>query len=310
MPSSLKRVVALAALVLATSACQMTVQVTTKLNNHGGGTFGLMMTFDRELRAQLEAADSTGRSGTGLLSVESLFDTLGRKGWTIARQEPDGGLMLSATRSFKDSADFDSVFADLAAARSGGQIGSARLNLGYKTHRSFLKTTSTFTGSFDTTGNGVLNADTQKVLRQLASSVVHFEIRTELPGSISDVRGNGTLSDGQVVWRPELGTAAAFSATASALRVGSLLMIIVPLLLIGGGLAWFLIGRRAPAAAPSDEVEAPRIFVPDPEPVSAPVMPVIEPLPAPIAPVIEPEVTISVEQPVSLPAAIEPPATT
>lgn len=255
-----RRLAAFGLLIVSLSACEMTVRFTTKLNSEGGGTFAIGMQLDRELREQLEGIDASGESVSGLASIETLFQGLHAKGWITERTEPAGGLTLSAERRFVDSKDFDRTLSELGSARASGPAGNVALELDYATQRSFLRTTSRFNGTIDTSGEGVLDEATKAVLKELAP-VVHFEMRAEMPGGLGDVTGGGSTDGRAVVWRPDLGTALAFGATSSALRIGSLLALVVPGLALLGALAWFGLGRRkdeeAPLAIIPDEPRAP-----------------------------------------------------
>lgn len=270
MRARIARLASIALLVSLLSACQMTVRLTTRVNASGGGTFSIGMDVDKELRDQLESA----RSGSGLASIQGLFDGLRDKGWATARTQPDGGLSFSATRSFKDEKGFDALLADLRSARGGehDQFGGITLNLGFTTHKSFLKTNAAFRGTFDTSGGPAIDPELLKAMQGL----VRFEIRAELPGAISTGDGNGTVSNGVAVWRPDLGSALTFSARSTAIRVGPLMLILIPALMLLAGMAWFALGRtrkEEPLIA-IDLVDRVIPVEPEPEPESVFVDPV------------------------------------
>jgi hypothetical protein len=133
------------------SSCQMTVQLTTKLDARGGGTFTIGVTADKELRDQLRAAPD---ASSGLASVQGLFDGLRARGWRVAESQPSGGLAFTASKNFKSTAEFDALLADVRTARGGeaGTVGGISFDLGYETRREFLRTRTRFHGAFDTSG--------------------------------------------------------------------------------------------------------------------------------------------------------------
>ncbi len=253
-PRSLRmRVVALGLLVSATSACQLTVQITTSLEPDGGGTLRIAMVMDAELVAQLKKLGQ-GES-EGLADIEALFERLRAKGWTIERKEPAGGLILGATRRFADAEAFNVTLSELNSSSSGGAFGDLGPTLGVKAARSFLRSSTSFSGSMDLSGTG-LDPKVRSYLEPL-SRVVQFEVRARMPGALGDVTGGGVAEGDEVVWRPKLGSSLSFAAQSSSLRVGALLAVLVPVLLVVGGSAWFMLGRRRP------EDDQPMAIIPD-----------------------------------------------
>jgi hypothetical protein len=200
------------------SSCQMTVRMTTRLDARGGGTFTIAMSADKELRDQL-----TADASSGLEPVQGLFDGLRARGWTITQTEPSGGLSFAATKRFRSAMEFDRVLGDLRDGGNSPQLGGVKLTIGYETHRSFLRTVSNFHGNFDTSG---LKLD-PSIVREVRN-LVRFEVRAELPGSVTVGDANGSASDRIVVWHPDLGSSLKFSADSSALRIGSLLLLLIP----------------------------------------------------------------------------------
>jgi hypothetical protein len=243
------RALTVCALIATLSACQLTVRVSTKLDAKGGGTFALSMLLDKELRDQLQAGDQAS-SGGGLRTISELFDALRAKGWAVAKTEPAGGLVFEASRHFADSAGFDRVLAELSSARGQGQsrFGAFKFTLDYRTRRSFLRTTSRVFGTIDTTE--MVRTAQDRQLRDVIGDHFQLEVQGVLPGAATVSRGDGTANDDRAVWRPQLGSRLDFAASSSALRVGSLMVMVVPILLLIAGLGWFLLGRRPRAVIP------------------------------------------------------------
>jgi hypothetical protein len=296
MTSRFAKIAAACSLILLLSACNMTVQITTQVNDRGGGTLGLRMVLDKEVRDVLEGSGG----GQGIQALDDLFSQLRDAQWTVTRTEPAGGLDLRATRAFKDAKGFATAMSELSSGRSGGTGPLGGYSLGYTSHGSFFKTKTGFSGTVDTTSwRSVIaaaltkgNQQAAQALLDSASDKFHFEILATLPGSVSVSGGDGTVTNGQAIWRPALGSRVEIAATSSAIKTSSLLVVGVPGLLILAGLGWFIVGRRqrpliaespTPADRRRDRVKMPQpveqllAIVPDPPPVSGPITrPVVE----------------------------------
>jgi len=264
--------IAVCSLIVLLSACNMNVQITTKVNGKGGGTLGLTIVLDKELRDVLEGSNR----GQGLASLESLFGRLHDEGWAVTRTEPSGGLDLRATRAFSDQKTFATAMSELSTGSAGGASPLGGYSLGFTSQGSFLKTRTDFSGRVDTSSLRQViaavvthgNQTEAKAFLDAASDNFQFEIRASLPGSVSVKSGDGTVTNGVAVWRPALGSTLDFSATSSAIKTSSLLLVGLPGLLILAGLAWFIIGRRqrpliAEAPTPADR-RRDRIKMPQP----------------------------------------------
>jgi len=266
----------------------MTVQIKTHLNGNGGGTLGLNMILDKEVRDGLSGSGG----GQGIKVIEDLFTRLREASWTVTRSEPNGGLDLRATKAFKDQAGFRQAMRDLSGGSTSGSGALGGYSLDYKTSGSFFKTKTEFSGTVDTTAwRQILAATVTKGNQQQAQALLdqasdsfHFEFDATLPGSVAVGKGDGTVSNGEAVWRPALGSRVEISASASAIKTSSLLFVGLPALLILAGLGWYAIGRRqkpliAEAPTPAHRrrervarapqpVEQLLAIIPDPQPAS------------------------------------------
>jgi len=280
------RIAVICVLGLVLSACNMTVQINTRLNDHGGGTVGLQISMDREVRDLLEGSNN----GQGLTRLEDLFGGLRDQGWVVTRTEPSGGLTLQATRAFKNKAGFNAALTEL----SGGSAGNGTLGgytLDYTSRGSFLKTKTQFSGRVDTTSwRNILAASVTHGNQQQAQAILdasadrfRFEIHATLPGAVAVTNGDGTVTNDVAVWRPRLGGVVNIGAESSTIKTASLLTIGLPVLLLLAGAGWFILGRRqrpliaeAPTPAhrrrervvkpaPAEQLLA---IIPDPAPVS------------------------------------------
>src|SRR5213080_2238588 len=146
MTSRFARIAAAFSLIVLLAACHMNVQISTHVNGKGGGTLGLTILVDKELRDVLEGSNG----GQGLTSLENLFGRLHDKGWAVTRAEPAGGLDLRATRAFTDKATFTAAMSELSTGPSGGASPLGGYSLGFTSNGSFLKTRTDFSGRVDT----------------------------------------------------------------------------------------------------------------------------------------------------------------
>ena len=242
------RAAVVCSLILLLSACNMTVQITTHLNGKGGGTLGLRMALDKEVRDTLSAGE-----GKGIKVLDDLFSRLQAIGWKVTSTEPGGGLDLQATKAFSNRQGFTDALNDLSGGSASGTAGAlGGYSLNYKTSGSFLKTKTEFSGTVDTSASRQIlaatvtkgNTQQAQTLLDSAADSFHFEILATLPGSVAVGKGDGTVSNGEAIWRPTLGSRVDISASASAITTSSLLLIGLPALLILAGLGWFALGRR------------------------------------------------------------------
>lgn len=265
-------------LVFLLSGCEMTVRFDTTVDAAGGGAFSVGIHMDRELRRQLEDIDAVGTVGSGLSSLTAVFDRLSVAGWTSKRTEPDGGLSLEATRRFADPGGLQRALGELETARRDEtrlELGSVRLRMDYGSEKSFFRSRARISGELDMTGGEEQDAGTRETIDALVGDDVRIEVRASMPGSIEVGEGGGVVKDGTVVWRPRLGDRLRFAARSSNLQLGSLLLVLIPvLLLLAAG--WFALARRRRPGAEGDVMPEP--VVPEPiepaEPAAAePVLP-------------------------------------
>lgn len=248
-PRLIRIALALTALVLLTSACDVTVRIGTQLEKDGSGRFSLGVVIDKELREQLaEGHESTTDS---LASLESLFSRLEGNGWDVSTTQPNGGVAYNASRAFKNSADFDALIGEVGTAQEGSTVtdlGGIALAVDHTVDRSFFKTESTFSGRIDTSGGSTLSDQTKDLIDALGQ-YVHFEVSADMPGAITDQKGGGSISEGTIVWRPRLGSALDFSSAASGFNTGALLVVMIPALLIAA-IAGAMLLKRHPVRLP------------------------------------------------------------
>lgn len=262
MPTSRAlRAAALAgALVVALSACEMHVQITTTIDEDGGGELSIGMMLDAEAVAGFallaERAADVGEPVRLLEEITALFDCLERRGWRVARATPNGGLALTASRAFGTPAAFDRVLASLRCReRTDVQIAALGPTIDFGREGSFLKTRWFFRGRVDLRPPRSLDRKSREVLATLARGVADeftLRIAAELPGSVSVDRGAGTVQEGRVVWEPRLGATLDFAASSSRLNLGAVLILVLPVALLVGAAARLAAGRRKPSLAEQD----------------------------------------------------------
>ncbi|HVL33915.1 MAG TPA: hypothetical protein VM600_10095 [Actinomycetota bacterium] len=233
--TTVRALVLAALLAMITTGCEATLRIDTRLDATGdGGTLAVAMILDDEARASFE------REPEG---PETLFEPLVAHDWSVRTERTeDDGLIVEASRRFSDQSELRLALDELQGARApdNSPLAGMALDLRYSAKQSFLRRTATFEGSIDTSGG----RDLDEATRQVYAELIKFEVRAQMPGSATVRAGSGTASDGTVVWRPELGRALRFEATSSGLRVGSILLLIVPLLALAGAVGIVAASRR------------------------------------------------------------------
>lgn len=233
-----KRWLPLIVLPLLLSACRLDVRVTTTLDASGdGGRIAVALELDEQLRGRL-AADPQGS-----VDLEGSMRALRARAWNVTeRVTARGGLRIDAMRRFESEQGLRAALQELRDARGDGvsTFGDLRLDLSYDVSRSFLRTRAVMRGTIDTTPGTPIDEAT----RQAFAELVRFEVRANLPGSPTVRDAGGLSTNGAVVWHPELGRTMAIAATSSAVRAGSVLMIVAPAFLVLLALFAFVVRRR------------------------------------------------------------------
>ena len=215
--STMRRVLAGAALVVSLSACQATVTYTTQLEEDGSGTFSVGLTLDQEAREQLAATGSP-----------AIFDRLTEQGWAASEiEDPDGGVHYEIGRSFEDPSELGEIFDELRGAGTGreiGDFGGIDLRIELEAEPGRVSSTYQLDGSIDFGGLNDLPAEALAELNRAAA----FQIVADLPGDARVSEGEAVLDEqGRVVWQPQLGEPMSFAASSTvrdpALFIGILL---------------------------------------------------------------------------------------
>ena len=111
------RVLLLVAAALATTACQLRLDVAVDVNRNGGGTLGVTVGADSELLAAAADADAD--------PLEALAQTgqgLRAEGWRVTQQGGDGGRTVTLRREFADAQEFNTVAEQLAEALAADEV--------------------------------------------------------------------------------------------------------------------------------------------------------------------------------------------
>lgn len=236
------------ALVAATAACQMNVTLRTTVARDGSGSFSLRFVADKELVDLARTLPDDPLGALGNIPAE-----LRRKGWTVRRTTPSGGLQITIERRFEDPADLNRALEELA--RGGGQGPNANFyTLKIDRSSSFLRTRTTFSGTIDLSlarllGESSLTPDNrrnlQSQLEQTAGQFFRFTLETTLPGRASSTSGDPEKVDGgRVFWSSTLGRRLNFAATTSAYSPTALSIIGAAVVLIVSLLAVSIVRRR------------------------------------------------------------------
>jgi uncharacterized protein DUF3153 len=274
---SLFRATAVAvALIVATAACQIDVNLTTKVSRDGSGDFRLQFVVDKEL---VDLARNSGEDPFAALGA--IPEELTQAGWKINRSTEGGGLVVNVERPFSDTDDLNKALEALDEAQAAQDGPTAQFfRMRITRSSSFLRTRTQIRGSIDLTSSGLLGsadlpAETSQqlasLIEQAAGEFFKFMLRVELPGSVADTSGDPERIDGGVAeWSPRLGRMLQFSASSSAYNTLGLAAIGIPVLLLIALVIGLVIRRRrpAPVATPvvpplSSEPSAP---APQPDP--------------------------------------------
>jgi hypothetical protein len=262
MPRGSRRIRALALSVilgLACTACEINVELITKVDRDGGGRFSLRFVIDKEL---VDLARNAGEDPFAALACPAELTTVG---WRCGRSSEGGGLTISLERSFESPEEFNRAMAELeriAAEQEGPTAQFFKLKI--ERESGFLKTRSVVAGSVDLTSTGVLGnaseesrAALEGIITQAAGEFFTFGLRVELPGKVSKTAGDPDQIDGgTVTWTPRLGGSLAFSAESAAYNTTSLAVVGAPVVALLLLLGWTLI-RRSRRPGPPGESEPP-----------------------------------------------------
>jgi hypothetical protein len=289
--------VVLAAIVL--GGCQMQVGLDTKVQADGSGTFGFRFAVDKEL---LDLMSQQGASSDDLFG--ELQKSLPTDWKTEQGTDPNGTKWVTVSAAFKNPEDLKKV---LAGAGSGTNIDLNSFTLTQK--KGFFSTKTEYALKLDMSSAlsnmGSLGGGLgQQLTPSIISSVLQFENRVTLPGSIKATNAD-KVEGSTAIWTPQLTGAVEMTATSESVRWGIVVIfIVIGVILIAIIVALIIVlmrrGRKpsgpaeaegvvpvAPAspASPAAEAPAPPVAAaPAPQPAAeeAPAAPVASPFATPI----------------------------
>jgi hypothetical protein len=238
---------------LACAACEINVELVTKVDRDGSGRFSLRFVIDKEL---VDLARNAGEDPFAALACPAELTAVG---WRCGRSSEGGGLAISLERSFESPDEFNEAMAELeriAAEQDGPTAQFFKLKI--EREPGFVKTRSVVQGSVDLTSTGVLgNASEESrealeaIITQAAGEFFKFRLRVELPGKVSATSGEPDQVDGgTVTWTPQLGRSLSFRAESTAYNTTSLAVVGAPVVALLLLLGWTLIRRSRRSGAP------------------------------------------------------------
>ena len=254
----------IACLVASTSACQLSIKISTTVDHSGAGRFSLQFFVDKEL---MDLARGSGQGST-FETLCNIPRELEQKGWTVQRSTQGGGLTIALERSFSTPAQLDTALGDLRACLSERSRSSAPFfEMKVRRSSSLIRTTTSVEGTVDLTSSGLLaqanlsdatRRQLQNFIEQSGNQFFSLTLATQLPGSVSSTTGNPKdVRGGTVEWSPQLGESLSYRAASSAYNVIVLALIGAPLLLLLGFAIWRLARRRSePPSAPETTAPA------------------------------------------------------
>ena len=205
------------AAVVALGACQTEVTVGVDVERDGSGMVRATVALDEDALRRVPDLDEQ-------LQVQDLEDA----GWDVRgpNETDDGGAVIIATKPFADPAGAADAVDELS-----GETGPFQ-RFQVTRERSFLKTTTSFTGEVDLSaglggfsdadlqarlGGQPLGIDEAELERQIGSVLDQaFQVRVavRMPGDV-DANTVGDAGNG-AIWTPKLGEKAGLEATAEA----------------------------------------------------------------------------------------------
>ena len=249
----LLRAAALAAvLIVATSACQLDVSMSTSVRRNGSGTFSIRFAMDKEL---VDIARTL--SDDPLKSLTTLPPDLTSSGWRIHRDSAGGGLTITVERPFTSPDDLNKAIASLRSSLATSQGPTARFfDMTVKRSAGFMKSSTSVSGTIDLTSNGLLGRSDlapatqrqlQSLLDQNASQFFRFTLDVSLPGGVSHASGGEPqLRSGKAEWLPQLGKTMKFEASSSAYNLTVVLLGVAVVLVVALIAGVFVRRRRRP----------------------------------------------------------------
>jgi hypothetical protein len=248
-------VLALVVMIATLAGCKIQVALDTKVKADGSGTIGVRLAADKEIQDLM--TQQAGQQG----DLFGEFQKQIPKDWqTDSGTDADGTKWVSASKSFEDTAQLDTLLAGQAQGGLGGALAGDTFSV--KQSSGLFTVTTTFDATWDA---GKALADAQKGISDtlpldMVSSVFQVENRLTLPGTIKD--NNATEVQGNtLIWRPALQGATALHAQSVAVRwgivgafiaAGALLIVVVVVAVV---LVLTRGRRRVPANGPTEGTE-------------------------------------------------------
>ncbi|HEX9697583.1 MAG TPA: hypothetical protein VGB64_14875 [Actinomycetota bacterium] len=256
MTRPLRRFVALALLALSVGACEMTVDVATRVGDDGTGSFRIVFAFDEEFIDVVRSTDE------GAATLDELADTgaqFAGSGWIVRQTQPDGGLRIDISRTFKDPEELEAAIRDVAD-RSGDRalaFPTVFRDVRLDHSSSFFRASAGVTGTVDLTPERLVpgaeaGEQLREALKRAARDVFRFRVRLDLPGRVGEYRGDPeSVAGGTIVWAIPFGETLEFAASSSGYKTSSLLIVGGPVVaLIVAAATVLLLRRRRDRNAP------------------------------------------------------------
>lgn len=232
MSGTVRRVVGVALLALATAGCTVDVDLHVAVAEDGSGAVTVRFDLDDE------AVEALGGSLEERLRVADLV----RSGWEVETDHHGDGASVVARKEFGSPAQLADTVEELSGG--AGPFRSFRL----ERDRTRFSTSFDFSGTLDLTqgvgaaavdpadealvaelsDEGVDVHELRRHLRERVDGAFDFAVVVELPGGAS--HNAPTLRDGAPLWRPAVGERVEMRASASALDTERLALV------VGGGL--------------------------------------------------------------------------
>lgn len=241
---------AFALLAMLAGACQMTIDVTARLNEDGSGRFTVAFAFDKEF---VDVVRSSERGKESLNELATIGATFENSGWTVRQSQPDGGLRLNLSRTFRDPAELERSIREIAQRSTTESLSFLSIFRDFRIGHSsgLFNSSANVSGVADLSPERLapgaeLTDDVRAALALAAKDVFRYRIAIEMPGRVGDYDGNpDSVAGGTIVWTVPFGQSLDFAASSQGLRTGRVVLAsgggAVVLIALG---AWLLLRRR------------------------------------------------------------------
>lgn len=246
----IRRAAALALLAMLAGACQMTIDVTARIDEDGSGVFKVAFAFDKEF---VDVVRSSERGKDSLAELATIGTQFESSGWKVEQSQPGGGLRLNLSRPFATPAELESSIREIAEQTKSDNLSFLSVFRDFRLGHSggFFSSGANVSGIADLSPERLapgaeLTEEVRAALAVAAKDVFRYRIMVEMPGRVGTYDGNpDSVAGGSITWTVPFGQSLDFAASSSGLRTGRVLLVAgsAAAVLIALGV-WLMLRRR------------------------------------------------------------------